>query len=95
MATLTNGEVSPASRQSVSGDGTVSAVDKSNSAAPPKTSLFKRVSNHLGVQIHPHDREFPMLLCSFVSGMQDSNTVDAWGVFANMQTGRSNCYSYN
>ncbi|OJD13918.1 hypothetical protein AJ78_05681 [Emergomyces pasteurianus Ep9510] len=46
-----------------------------------------RLSHHLREEVDPTWSDMLLLACSFVSGVIDSLAFNAWGSFANMQTG--------
>ncbi|OAX77384.1 hypothetical protein ACJ72_08319 [Emergomyces africanus] len=53
----------------------------------PNLPWHSRLSHHLREEVDPTWSDMLLLACSFVSGVIDSLAFNAWGSFANMQTG--------
>lgn len=70
-----------------SGRSSVTAVDYTEGCG--SCSLYRRVSRHFGEDIDRRWADILLIICSLISGMLDSAAFNAWGSFANMQTGMS------
>lgn len=53
------------------------------------SSLTTRLRTHLTAEVSRHWGDLPLLLCYFITGLLDTSSVNTWGSFVSMQTGKS------
>ncbi|KAE8390929.1 hypothetical protein BDV23DRAFT_193443 [Aspergillus alliaceus] len=58
-------------------------------AEPVETTLRSTLSRHFRANIDTTHTDIVLIICSFVSGLVDGLSFNAWGSFASMQTGNS------
>ncbi|PGH23967.1 hypothetical protein AJ80_02029 [Polytolypa hystricis UAMH7299] len=69
-----------------SGASSFTAVDPTGIDDLP---LLSRMAQHLTEEVDTKWTDMILIICSFVSGVIDSMAFNAWGSFANMQTGNT------
>lgn len=74
-------------------NGMLSGVDRERAALLGKPEndggLVKRVRRHMSADVNQTYGDLILLGCYIITGLLDSSSVQVWGSFVSMQTGKS------
>lgn len=73
----------------------ISLTEGNQATISDEFSLRSSTSRYFLADINTEWTDVLLIVCSFVSGLVDGLSFNAWGNFSSMQTGASNCLIKN
>lgn len=92
---LDEDSVKESSPSSVHGSMNTSLTERNQATISDEFSLRSNTSRYFLAEINTECTDVLLIVCSFVSGLVDGLSFNAWGNFSSMQTGASNCLIKN